>query len=225
MADLLFDTPYWLLGLLVLLGVGLFISGNSRQEARVRTAGLGAIALAVLLVLLSYFIDTDKEKVAKQTRELVTAVQKRDRATLDRLLHPRASMLWMTKPDIIDKAVWAADQYHLDNIGVSSIDTTQPNPTEIETQITVSTHVEFGGYSGEASNRRESRRICEHHRKNICGHEPCESDSRNATPGPADGERNAAKCAHEAAPQLGEEDGAGCRGGPAGGDQSPDHYR
>jgi len=150
MADLLFDTPYWLLGLLVLLGVGLFISGNSRQEARVRTAGLGVIALAVLLVLLSYFIDTDKEKVAKQTRELVTAVQKRDRATLDRLLHPRASMLWMTKPDIIDKAVWGADQYHLDNIGVSSIDTTQPNPTEIETQITVSTHVEFGGYSGEA---------------------------------------------------------------------------
>src|SRR5436189_167111 len=86
------------------------------QVRRVRTAGLAAIALAVLLALLSYFIDTDKEKVAKRTRELITAVEKRDRPTLDRLLHPRASMLWLTKPEIIEKACSAADQYHLDNI-------------------------------------------------------------------------------------------------------------
>ena len=36
MRDFLFDTPYWFLGLLGLAGIALFLSGNARQEARLR---------------------------------------------------------------------------------------------------------------------------------------------------------------------------------------------
>jgi hypothetical protein len=149
MRDFVFDTPYWFLGLLAVAGVGLLVSGNSRQESRLRLAGLLVLLLGVILALVSHFVDTDKEIVAKRTREVVAAVEHKDRATLDRLLHPRASMLWMTKPDILNKVSTAVDDYHLQNVRVGSMEVDQPNPNEIQANISVSAHVETGGWAGD----------------------------------------------------------------------------
>jgi hypothetical protein len=149
MRDFLFDTPYWFLGLLGLAGIALFLSGNARREARLRLAGLGVILFGVILAIAAHFVDTDKEIVTKRTREVVAAVEKKDRATLDRLLHPRASLLWMTKPDILNTFSTAVDDYHLQNVRVGSMDVEQPNPNEVEANISVFAHVETGGWAGD----------------------------------------------------------------------------
>ncbi|HET6252113.1 MAG TPA: hypothetical protein VFE47_30790 [Tepidisphaeraceae bacterium] len=73
MNDLLFAVPWWIPTLLALVGVALFYNGNKTQVAKIRNAGIGLIALAIVWSLVSYFVDTDKEKVEKATRQFVQA--------------------------------------------------------------------------------------------------------------------------------------------------------
>jgi hypothetical protein len=71
MNDLLFAVPWWLPALLALIGLALFYNGNKTQVLKIRNIGAGLIALAIIWSLVSYFVDTDKEKVEKGTREFV----------------------------------------------------------------------------------------------------------------------------------------------------------
>src|SRR5438552_17065971 len=73
--ELLFHTPWWLPAGIVVLGVVLFWTGNNRRETRVRTAGLIVIALAVVLGVGSYLVDTDLERGVGRWRELTCAVE------------------------------------------------------------------------------------------------------------------------------------------------------
>jgi hypothetical protein len=149
MSDFFFDTPYWFLGLLLVVAVALWISGNARQETRLKTAALIAFVIAVCLFLLSYFVDTDKEKVQKRTRQVIEAVEKKDKTTLNALLHPNATMLWMTKSDIVDKVGSAVDEYHLSNIRINALDTDQPAKNQITAEVSVTAHVETSGFGGD----------------------------------------------------------------------------
>jgi hypothetical protein len=149
MSDFFFDTPYWFLGLLGVVAIGPFISGNARQESRLKIAALATLLLAVVLVLLSHFIDTDKEKVAKRTRQFIEAVEKKDKATVASLLHSRASLAWMRKDDIVEKSATVVDDFHLTNIRATSLDVDQPNRNEIQATVNVSAHVETGGWAGD----------------------------------------------------------------------------
>ena len=81
MTDLIFDTPWWLPALTVAAGVVLFVTGNKRVEGKVRNAGLAVIALAVLLVVVSYFVDTPVETAVKRTKQFVEAFNQQDWAT------------------------------------------------------------------------------------------------------------------------------------------------
>src|SRR6185437_7340760 len=74
MNDLLFDVPWWLPTLLALIGIAMFINGNKSQIIKIRNAGAGLILLAIAWALLSYFVDTDKEKVERGTRQFVQEV-------------------------------------------------------------------------------------------------------------------------------------------------------
>src|SRR6476646_3624043 len=91
MSDLLFDVPWWLPSLLGIIGISLAISGNRRQNERTRAWGLGVIALAVSWALLSYLVDTDKEKCQKLTRQFVQSVVAQDWTTFDNSLDPNVS--------------------------------------------------------------------------------------------------------------------------------------
>src|SRR3954466_15846766 len=91
-SELLFQTPWWLPVTIGGIGVVLFITGNNRVEAKVRKAGLTIVALAVLLMGVSYFVDTDLEKAVKNTKALVRAVNDRDWPTMTSLLDPKASL-------------------------------------------------------------------------------------------------------------------------------------
>ena len=62
--DLLFDTPWWLPVLIVAIGVFVFVSGNQRQQSGTRNIGAGIIFLAVVIVLLTIFVDTPRKSPA-----------------------------------------------------------------------------------------------------------------------------------------------------------------
>jgi len=88
MSDLLFDVPWWIPVVLVITGISLWVSGNRRQERRLRDGGAGVLVLAVGWAAMSYLVDTAKETCQKQTRQFVQAVVDRKWSTFDRLLDP-----------------------------------------------------------------------------------------------------------------------------------------
>ena len=152
MRDLLFDTPYWLLGGLVVLGIALWFSGNARQEKRLRLAGYLAFLVALVLALLSYCVDTDREIVTRRTRQIVEAVEKKDTATAQKLLHPRASLgqrADMNKQQIADRIATAADQFGIQSIRITSLEVTaQPLGAEMTATLAATANTTMGGFSG-----------------------------------------------------------------------------
>jgi len=122
MSDLLFDVPWWLPSLLGIIGISLAISGNRRQNERTRAWGLGVIALAVSWALLSFLVDTDKEKCQKLTKQFVQSVVARDWTTFDNSLDPNVSFrfagtAWsIVGKDTLDQALRA----DISHVGVQS---------------------------------------------------------------------------------------------------------
>jgi hypothetical protein len=138
MTDLLFDTPWWLPALIAAVGVVLFVTGNNRLEAKVKAAGLAAVGLAVLLMAVSYFVDTAKESAERRTRELVDAFERADWPAMTAILDPSATVSLLGAPiyrgrdQIIEKAKTAHSDRGFKSVRVLTADTDQ-----VDTVITV----------------------------------------------------------------------------------------
>ena len=89
MSDLLFNTPWWLPTVIVAAGVALWVNGNNRSLDSLKRLGLGIAGVGLLLAIVSYFVDTDREKVTDQSSRLVQSVVSQDWATVESLLHPK----------------------------------------------------------------------------------------------------------------------------------------
>ena len=152
MTQYLFDTPYWLLALVAVIGVGLLISANSRQEKRLAYAGGLVLFVALLLFLLSYFVETDKEKVRKGTKELAAAVENKDTAALDRLLHPGATLAGspLTRAEILEMIPRQVDRYQIHNIRLSPEEPRQRGSGVIEITATVTADARGSGAAGRS---------------------------------------------------------------------------
>jgi hypothetical protein len=149
MRDLIFDTPLWLLGLFAVLGIGLWFSGNARRENRLQYAGYASVLLAVLLAVVSHFVDTDREIVTRRTRQIVEAVSKKDSATALKLLHPRATLGDMNRQQIADRIGTAADQFGVKSVRITSLDVTpQPLGEEITAALAATADLADNPYSG-----------------------------------------------------------------------------
>jgi hypothetical protein len=146
MRDFLFDTPYWFLGLLGVVGAALWVSAKTRSDRR-KEAAILAFAAAVALGLLSYFVDTDKKKVEKRTRQLVEAVAKQDKAVAENLLHPQANLGGLKKPAIVERIGTAADQFHIKGLRITSIEV-HPAGDDLSALIAVTADAEMGGFGG-----------------------------------------------------------------------------
>jgi hypothetical protein len=147
MQDFLFDTPYWFLGLLGVIGAALWMSGNSRQNDGLKRSALGVFLLAVILALLSILIDTDKEKVIRRTRQLVAAVEKQDQPSAAKLLHPQVQLFEMDKPAILNRIASAASEFHIKSIRINSIDV-QPMDRDLSAVMSATTDVDLPIWSG-----------------------------------------------------------------------------
>ncbi len=131
MVDLLFATPWWLLASLIFVGAIVFWSGNNRQQNGPRAAGVALTVLAILLKTVSYFVETDKEKVARQTNELVTSVQNRDWSKFATMLDPDVRLgtaigtLFANRDALVKGAKADADTYNLNNLSARVTDVEQ----------------------------------------------------------------------------------------------------
>jgi hypothetical protein len=135
MTQLLFDTPWWLPAVIAAVGVVLFISGNKRQETRVRAAGMGAVMLAAMLAVVSYVVDTDLEKAEKGSRRLLSAFVAEDWPAMQAVLHPRATLDvsggdsadggYGDRDQIIAAAKVAQQSYGVESVTVMSMESTQ----------------------------------------------------------------------------------------------------
>jgi hypothetical protein len=138
MTDLLFDTPWWIPVLIAGIGVVVFMTGNKRVENRVRYAGLAILLLAVVVVVVSYFVETDKEVAERRSRELVDAFEQRDWSKMSSILDPGAivtvpnATVYKDRDDIIANAKLAHDRYHFKSVNVLG-----SHPEQTQTSITV----------------------------------------------------------------------------------------
>ena len=132
-SDWLFDTPWWLLALFVGVGAVIFVAGNRRQERPVMRMGLILLLAGVALGLVSYFVDTDKEKSVARTRAIARAVDQRDWNALRTLLDPNTTLLFYNnRDDIIKGGQQTAERIGLKNVRLRSV-----SPTQTQTLITV----------------------------------------------------------------------------------------
>jgi len=140
MTDLLFAAPWWLIATLIVVGGVVFWSGNNRQQKNAKMAGIVLILLAILLKTVSFFVETDKAKVTRHTKELVTAVQARDWTKFGSLLDEDVSLntsngtIFSGRKSLVDGAKADTDSYNLTNVS-ASIMAVQQDATGITVDI------------------------------------------------------------------------------------------
>jgi len=127
--ELLFHTPWWLPSGIAVLGIVLFITGNNRQEFRIRTAGLIAVLLAVLLAVVSYFVDTDLERAVDRSRNLTRSVEHHDWQIMRNILDAHTSVgvlgaanVYALREQIVNGAQQGVELYGLQHIRILSLD-------------------------------------------------------------------------------------------------------
>jgi hypothetical protein len=121
----IYETPWWLPTGIALLGIILFITGNNRLEKRLRLAGIIVVALAVILAVVSYFLDSDREKVIKRTNALVQTVERRDWDGMGAYLHPDVTIsVFAGREQVVNGTKRAAEYSDLKQARVVSLDAT-----------------------------------------------------------------------------------------------------
>ena len=140
MTDLLFDTPWWLPALIAAVGVVLFVTGNNRLETKVKYAGLGVVALAVVLTAVSYLVDTPVETAERRTRLLVDAFERADWPAMSAILDPEATAYAFSIPVYRgrEKIMEKAQEVH-GRHGFKSVNVVTMNSERADTVITVNT--------------------------------------------------------------------------------------
>ena len=138
MTDLLFDTPWWLPALIAAIGVVVFVTGNNRLERNVKLAGLGFVALAVLLVAVSTFVDTAKETAERRSRALVDAFERADWPAMTAILDPNAALsvlnfpMYNSREEIVERAKEAHARHGFKAVNVIGLEALR-----VDTVITV----------------------------------------------------------------------------------------
>lgn len=138
MADLFFDTPWWLPALIAAVGAVLFVTGNNRLERNVKLAGLAAVAAAVVLMTVSYFVETPIERAERRCGELVDAFEKADWPAMRAILDPTASVSVLNYPiyGSRDEIMKAAEEAHA-RYGFKSVNVLSTDSERIDTLINV----------------------------------------------------------------------------------------
>jgi hypothetical protein len=120
LTNLLFQTPWWLPTAFIAVGLFVLWTGNQRQEKRVLRAGLGIALAGASLVLVSYLVDTPREKAERRTYQLVAAASRRDWPAFRKLLDQQTMVYDLRGPDeITNAAKLAAEQYNLGTLRIT----------------------------------------------------------------------------------------------------------
>ncbi|MDB5299827.1 MAG: hypothetical protein JWO87_1490 [Phycisphaerales bacterium] len=143
MSDLLFDVSWWIPTLLAVIGIALTLRGNASQKSNVRTAGLAVFALAVGWFLLSFVVDTDKEKAQNGTKVLLQSIVEGNWPKFQAMLTPQASVTVQGQStgitgaeEVMRMAKAGAETIHLTGASVRSSEAEQDGSSiQVKAQI------------------------------------------------------------------------------------------
>ena len=137
----IYETPWWLPTGIALLGVILFITGNNRVDKKLRLAGVIVMALAIILAMVSFFLDSPREKVIKRTYALVDSVEARDWNRMSSYLHPNVNFttLFTDREALVAAARKGAEYSELKQARIISLDATVLPDAIIRTTFRVNT--------------------------------------------------------------------------------------
>ncbi len=122
MPEWLANPPWYIPAAIGLVAVVLLYQGNNLQHKKMKAIGLGLAFLAALVLILGTIIESDRERVARNTRELAKAVDERDWKAFRALLDPKVTFVWYSGADALTKgAEKSAEQVGAKNITVSGI--------------------------------------------------------------------------------------------------------
>ena len=133
MKDFFFDTPLWILCVLVAAGVAIWWAGNNRVDRPMKRIGLAVLLAGIALALTSFFFDTDQEKVTRKTNQLVQAINARDWKTFESILDARTRFAFYGDRE----AIVAGAKKSADDIGLRSARITGMTVEKKDTVITV----------------------------------------------------------------------------------------
>ena len=102
MVDLFADPPWYLPVLVALFAIVLLFQGNARQNARLKYVGVALAALAVVIIALGYFLESDREAVVRETREIIAAVNNRNWKDFSAHLDPEVRFFRLRRPRRVD---------------------------------------------------------------------------------------------------------------------------
>ena len=143
MTNLLIAPPWYLLLTLVIVGCVVAFSGNQRQQARTRNAGLVLLAVAAVWFGLGFVFETDLAKVKRLNGQLVQSVPGRDWGKFAELLDPDATLdvvggtLFDNRAALVAGAKADADASGLKSVAVLRTEEKQGTPDTIIVDIDV----------------------------------------------------------------------------------------
>lgn len=92
MYEALFQPKIWWPALVIIVGVIVFVVGNNRVIAAVRTTGIAIAGLAVLWYGVAWFVQTPIEQCITRTRDICSAVEAADWTKLGSLIDKRTTI-------------------------------------------------------------------------------------------------------------------------------------
>ncbi len=145
--ELLFDTPIWLMLTLTITALGLIATAISRQDKRLKWAGIVLLVITITLGITSRLVETDAKKVDRATRALLNAVLARDGPSMKEVMDARCALGPLNREQIIDLAKRSAEDLELMGVHLDSLDFTKQGPLVIVCTMQVTSH-QKGGLGG-----------------------------------------------------------------------------
>ncbi len=126
--NFLAEIPWYIPAALLAVGAILLFTGSTRLDRKMTRAGLSAVLLGLLAMLVSWLLVSDRERVMGQTRELVKAVETRDWPRMEALMHPKAiAFVFKGREAVCNATRLGAERIELKSVTVTNLSTRPEN--------------------------------------------------------------------------------------------------
>ena len=150
--DLIFDAPWWLIVVPVAIGIAMAFFGLRKGDMTLRNVGVAILVIGVGIFIASKAVETDTEKVARQSRELVAAVEKREWPKLSALLEPGAAVtllgvgeIYSNREQIVDACRSRADGSGVTALAITSLEPKREGTGQISAEVQIYVTANDGG--------------------------------------------------------------------------------
>ncbi|QOV88982.1 nuclear transport factor 2 family protein [Humisphaera borealis] len=150
--DLIFDAPWWLYIVPAIVGIVMAYLGLRKGDKTLRSVGVGLLLVGVVIFIASRAVETDTEKVSRQSRELVAAVEKREWDKLNALMEPDAAVtlagvgeIYSTREQIVSACRSRADGSGVTALAITGLEPKREGAAQISAEVQIYVTANDGG--------------------------------------------------------------------------------